>query len=74
MNGSDWNGSAASTGRGPTAWKPIKLTSAQREEIQARYAAAREEEPDLTFSGFAPRISGEYGVSASTVRRVLRGN
>jgi hypothetical protein len=39
--------------------------------MRARCDQALEEEPGLTRAEFSRRIAGEYGVSASTVRRIL---
>lgn len=47
------------------------ITATVRAEILRRFEEKLEENPDLTKKGFAMEVAQEYGVAASSVRRVL---
>lgn len=56
---------------GHRPWRPAKLTSEQRNEIRTAYAQACTETPEIPKQTVIWDLAQRYGVSASTIRRVL---
>lgn len=50
-----------------------KVTAQMRQEIQDAYADRKEKDPSLTLKQFAMDAALQFSVSASTVRKVIRG-